>query len=288
MFARIAKKIVAASLVAAMALTAGGVVTQPKQMEAGAKTISMKQGTSKKLKAKKDTTWTCADGVVSLKKKSGKTVEVVACKAGTATVKAGTGQSWKIKVAKASKGTTVYDMANETASDKVPPATIKYETWKYTSFDIFLFNGTYFGYGTYAAPDYRGRKLSVSMSVKNAGNRNLPELGVCFNYTKGGSDGPYPFAYHFFDKGLDSGDVNKVKGNSGHKHCTCKTGTWKPGKTMNIKFTFTIPSDAQNSDHNDQGELYPIMMYIPNLKDSSPYKPGDAITVLSCKVKLAS
>jgi hypothetical protein len=285
MFARIAKKVVAATLVAAMALAVGGAVPVTKQTAlAGAKSISMKQGDHKKLKAKKNTSWTCADGVVTLVKKSGKTVEVVACKAGTATVKAGTGQSWKIKVAKAAKGKTVYDMANETDSDKVPPAKCEYDKWKLDSFSIFLFSGTYYGYGTYAAPDYRGRKLSVSMSVKNIGKRNIPELGVCFNYTKGGSDGAYPFAYHFSEKALD----DKVKGDNGHKHCTFKTGTLAPGKTLNIKFTFTIPSDAQNSDHNDDGELYPIMMYIPNLKDSCPYKPGDAIQVNSCKVKLAS
>jgi hypothetical protein len=285
MFAKIAKKIVAVTLCASMALSVGYVANSPSYTIAAAKKLSLAQGAHKKLTAGSETTWETSNKEVACPNinngKKAKSVEIVGTGAGKATITNGEGQSWAVTVKKAKKGAVVYDMAKETDTKKVPPATIDYNTWKYDSFAIFLFSGTYYGYGAYAAPDYRGRKLSVNMKIKNDGERNIPELGVCFNYTTPVS---YPFAYHLSEKPLD----DKIKTDKGHSQCTFKVAAVKPGKSINIKFNFTIPKDAQNSDSDSDGELYPIMMYIPNLKDSSPYKEGDKITVQSCKVKLAN
>ena len=63
-----------------------------------------------------------------------------------------------------------------------------------------------------------------------------------------------------------------------------KEGKIKKGKTYTYNFSFTIPSDAINGDKDEETGLnYPIMFFIPNLKDNSPYKAGDQITVLKAK-----
>ena len=122
------------------------------------------------------------------------------------------------------------------------------------------------------------------MKVKNSGKRTLPEMGVCFNYTKGGDTGAYPWALHVSAKKLSA----KVKKDKTHKHCKIVKKAMKKGKSYTFNFTFTIPKNAVNGDTDkDTGANYPIMMYIPNMKDTSPYKEGDSITVQKCVIKVA-
>lgn len=287
MFAKISKKIVAVALVAAMAVTTATVASDNTASAAMKKKATVYQGKQITLNAGKSATWTSSnDQIAHCMKKSGKSIKIWGIKAGKATITATAGgkkQTCKVTVKKAKKGTVIYSLSRDASDKKYPGVECKYETFKYDSFSIFLFDGTFFGKDTYISPDYRGRKLSVSMKIKNTGKRVLPELGVCFNYTKGGKDGSYPFAYHLSTKKLPS----KVKKDKQHKRTTYKIAKVKPGKSINVKFTFTIPKNAMNGDKDDNGVNYPIMMYIPNLKDTSPYKSGDAIKVMSCTVKTA-
>lgn len=287
MFAKISKKIVAVALVAAMAITAGTVANDDTASAAMKKKATVYQGKKITLKAGKKSTWKSSnDQIAHCMKTSGKSIKVWGIKAGKATITATAGsktQKCKVTVKKAKKGTTIYSLSRDASDKKYPGVVCKYETFKYDSFSMILFDGTFYGKDTYISPDYRGRKLSVKIKIKNVGKRVLPELGVCFNYTKGGTDGSYPFAYHLSAKKLSS----KVKKDKQHRHTTYKVKKVKPGKSHTISFKFTIPKNAMNGDKDDNGVNYPIMMYIPNLKDTSPYKNGDAIKVMSCTVKTA-
>ncbi len=296
MFAKVSKKVVAVALVAAMAVST--VVVSSDAEAAGVKLnkkkASLAQGKSVKLKCKTKAKWTTSNKAVATVSttKASKKCTVKAVAAGSATITATAGgkkATCKIKVKKAKAGTVVYDLAKETGSNEdtgeswAPPVECKYETFKYSSFAIWLCRATLYDPAN-GGTDYRGRKLKVSITVKNSGKRDLPELGVCFNYTKGGTDGSYPFALHVSEKKLSS----KVKGDKQHKHTTYKVQKIKKGKSYTWTFNFTIPKDAMNGDKDSETGLnYPIMMYIPNMKDSSPYKPGDAVTVQKCKISLA-
>lgn len=287
MFAKISKKVVAVALIATMAITTAAVTDTDTASAAMKKKATVYQGKKITLNAGKKATWKSSnDQIAHCMKTSGKSIQIWGIKAGKATITATAGgkkQTCKVTVKKAKKGTVIYSLSRDASDKKYPGVECKYQTFKYDSFAILLFDGTFYGASTYISPDYRGRKLSVNIKVKNSGKRVLPELGVCFNYTKGGTDGSYPFAYHMSSKKLAA----KVKKDKQHKHCTYKVTKLKPGKTLNIKFTFTIPKNAMNGDKDDNGVNYPIMMYIPNMKDTSPYKNGDAIKVMSCTVKTA-
>ena len=206
---------------------------------------------------------------------------------GTAALTQGIGgkkQTCKVSVKNAKKGTVIYNFAKSTNPDNHPPYKADYSEFKYNSFRIWLCDATFWGEKTYISPDYRGRKLSISLKVKNSGKRTLPEMGVCFNYTKGGDTGAYPWALHVSAKKLSA----KVKKDKTHKHCKIVTKAMKKGKSYTFNFTFTIPKNAVNGDTDkDTGANYPIMMYIPNMKDTSPYKEGDSITVQKCVIKVA-
>lgn len=297
MFTKVSKKVVAVALVAAMAVSTAVVSNDAdaaKKVKLNKKKASLKQGKSVKLKANGKAKWTTSNSAVASVSttKASKKCTVKGVSGGTATITATVGSqkaTCKVTVKAAGKGTVVYDLAKETGSDTstgesyAPPIKCDYNTFKYSSFSIWLCRATLYDPAN-GGTDYRGRKLSVSLKVKNSGKRDLPELGVCFNYTKGGSDGSYPFALHVSEKGVSS----KVKADKQHKHTTFKKQKIKKGKTYTWNFTFTIPKDAMNGDKDEATGLnYPIMMYIPNMKDSSPYKPGDQITVLGCKIKLA-
>ena len=299
MFAKISKRVIAVTLVAAMAVTTATVANDNTASAKLKKKATVTQGKEVKLTASGSAKWTSSnDQIAHCQKTSGKSIKIWGIKAGKATITATVGskkETCKVTVKKAKKGTVLYNFANSTDPKNRPPYVRGYDSkgdisgWKYDSFSIWLCQATFYGEKTYISPDYRGRKLSVEMVVKNSGSRDLPELGVCFNYTKGADDAPYPFAYHASREKLAS----SVKKSKGHKHTTYQIGkkVLKKGKDQKIKFTFTIPKGAQNGDYNSELEgnpQYPIMMYIPNLKDSSPYKPGDEITVKKCVIKLAN
>ena len=288
MFAKISKKVVAVTLVATMAVTTATVASDDTASAAIKKKASVYQGKEIKLNAGKSAKWSSSnDNVAHCQKTSGKSIKVLGIKKGTATITATVGskkQTCKLKVKAAKKGTVIFNFAKSTDPKNHPPFVANYKEFKYVSFKMWLCPATFYGEKTYISPDYRGRKLKVSMVVKNSGKRDLPELGVCFNYTKDSSGTSYPFAYHASAKKLSA----SVKKNKNHKYCTYKVGKIKKGKDLKINFTFTIPKTAINGDTDDKtGANYPIMMYIPNLKDSSPYKDGDQITVKKCVIKLA-
>ncbi|MCH5265776.1 MAG: hypothetical protein J1F02_07740 [Lachnospiraceae bacterium] len=297
MFAKISKKVVAVALVAAMAVTTATVsadtASAAKKVKLNKKSVSISQSKTVKLKASAKAKWSTSNkAVATVSTSSGKSCTVRGIAAGTATITATAGgkkATCKVTVKAAGKGTVVYNLANETGSDPTtgeswgPPVVCKYEEFKYNSFRIWLCRATLYDPAN-GGVDYRGRKLSVSITVQNSGKRDLPELGVCFNYTKGGTDGAYPFALHVSEKALAA----KVKKDKQHRHTTYKVQKIKKGKTYTWNFTFTIPKDAMNGDKDQETGLnYPIMMYIPNMKDTSPYKPGDAVTVKKCVIKLA-
>ena len=249
MFAKISKKVVAVALVATMAVTTAAVASDDTASAAMKKKASVMQGKEVKLTASGSATWSC-----------------------------------KVSVKNAKKGTVIYNFAKSTNPDNHPPYKADYSEFKYNSFRIWLCDATFWGEKTFISPDYRGRKLKISLKVKNSGKRTLPEMGVCFNYTKGGDTGAYPWALHVSAKKLSA----KVKKDKTHKHCKFVTKAMKKGKSYTFNFTFTIPKNAINGDTDkDTGANYPIMMYIPNMKDTSPYKEGDSITVQKCVIKVA-
>jgi hypothetical protein len=293
----VSKKVVAVALVAALAVSASAVTNDTTSEAAGVKlnkkTATVSQGKTVKLTASAKAKWTSSNtAVATVSADSGKSVKVTGIKKGKATITAAVGSkkaTCKVTVTKAKSGTMIYNLAKETGYNEetgeswAPPVESKYESFKYSSFAIWLCRATLYDPAN-GGVDYRGTKLKVSITVQNSGSRDLPELGVCFNYTKGGTDGSYPFAFHVSAKTLSS----TVKNDKQHKHTTYKVQKIKKGKTYTWNFTFTIPKDAMNGDKDSETGLnYPIMMYIPNLKDSSPYKPGDAVTVKKCTIKVA-
>ncbi len=246
------------------------------------------QGKEVKLTASGSATWSSSnDNIAHCQKTKGKSIKVLGIKKDTATITATVGgkkQTCKVSVKNAKKGTVIYNFAKSTNPDNHPPYKAHYSEFKYNSFRIWLCDATFWGEKTYISPDYRGRKLKISLKVKNSGKRTLPEMGVCFNYTKGGDTGAYPWALHVSAKKLSA----KVKKDKTHKHCKIVTKAMKKGKSYTFNFTFTIPKNAVNGDTDkDTGANYPIMMYIPNMKDTSPYKEGDSITVQKCVIKVA-
>lgn len=290
MFAKISKKVVAVALVAAMAVTTATVASDSTASAALKKKATVTQGKKITLNAGASATWASSnDQIVHCEKTKGKSIKVLGIKNGTATVTATAGgkkQTCKVTVKKAKKGTVIFNFAKSTNPDNHPPYKADYSEFKYNSFRIWLCDATFWGEKTYISPDYRGRKLSISLKVKNSGKRTLPEMGVCFNYTNDGGSGTgaYPWALHVSAKKLSS----KVTKDKTHKYCKVVTKKMKKGKSYTFNFTFTIPKNAYNGDTDSEtGARYPIMMYITNMKDTSPYKEGDSITVQKCVIKLA-
>ena len=298
MFAKVSKKVVAVALVAAMAVTTatvsdGTAADAAKKVKLNKKKATISQGKTVKLKANVKAKWsTSKKAVASVSKKKAKSITVKGLKKGKAVITATAGgkkATCKVTVKAAKPGTVIYNLKNETGSDPstgesyAPPCVCKYSEFKYNQFRIWLCRMTFYDPAN-AGTDYRGRKLKVAITIKNSGKRDLPELAVAFNYTKGGTDGAYPFALHVSAKKLAS----KVKKDKQHRHTTYKVQKIKKGKTYTWTFNFTIPKNAMNGDKDEKtGINYPIMMYIPNMKDTSPYKPGDEVTVKACKISLA-
>lgn len=262
-------------------------------------------GKDVKLKASAKAKWSTSNKQVATVKGKGKTGTVTAVGKGSCTITAKVGKeklSCKVKVAAAKAGTVIYDLAKETGSNAetgeswAAPVKCPYSTFKYSSFSMWLCRGTFYDPAN-GGKDYRGKKINCSVTVKNSGKNDLAELGFCFNYTKGGSDGSYPFAFHVIDSKLRAKLAKKagkkwslaqVKKDKQHKHATVKEGKIKKGKTYTYNFSFTIPADAMNGDKDEETGLnYPIMFFIPNLKDNSPYQTGDQITVLKAKFTVA-
>lgn len=297
MFANVSKKVVAVAMVAAMAVTTAAVTDTSTAEAAGVKLnkkkVTVMQGKSVKLTANGKATWKSSKTTVAVvTSASGKSTKVKGIKAGSAKVTATVGSkkaTCSVKVTKAKSGTMIYNLAKETGSNPdtgeswAPPVKCTYADWKYDSFSIWLCRAVLYDPAN-GGVDYRGIKLKISITIKNTGKRNLPELGVCFNNTKGGKTGSYPWALHVSEKKL-AAKVSKAANHSTTKIIKQKI---KKGKTYTWTFNHTIPKDAMNGDKDQEtGINYPIMMYIPNLKDSCPYVEGDALTVQKCTIKVA-
>ncbi len=312
MFSQVCKKIMATTLAVAMVASAASVISTADTASAAkaklSKTkVTISMGEGMKLKASAKAKWSTSDKlVVSINKKKGKSVKIKGIKKGSATITAKIGsetKTCKVTVGSAKSGKVIYDLAKETGSNSetgesyAPPVKCPYSEFKYSSFRIWLCQASLYDPANSDVTDYRGVKLNFMVKLKNSGKHDLAELGFCLNYTKGGTDGSYPFVYHVIDKKLRAKIAKKankkwslatVKKDKQHRHCTVKAGTVKKGKTYTFKFSYTIPSDAMNGDKDpDTGINYPIMFYIPNLKDNCPYTTGDEITVQKCKISVA-
>lgn len=314
MFSKISKKIVAGTLVTAVVLTSA-TVTAPdeaaaaKKAKLNKKSVTLNAGKTVVLSANAKAKWSTSDkSKASISTTSGKKCTVKGLAQGNCTITAKVGKSTatcKVKVNGPASGTVIYDLSKERGSDSktgesfAPPIVCKYDSFRYSSYAIWQCRAVFSDPGSTDsdAVDYRGKKINISVTVKNSGKNDLAELGFCFNYTKGGADGAYPFAYHLIDSKLrgqiakkagKKWSLQQVKKDNLHKHATVVEGKFKKGQTKTFTFSFTIPSDAMNGDKDpDTGINYPIMFYIPNLKDNSPYQPGDQITITKATFKLA-
>lgn len=308
MFSKISKKIVAVTLAAAVAFTSA-VVASPTDASAAKAKFNKKSvtmtvgGKDVKLKASgKATGWKSSNKKIASVKGKGKTGTVTALSKGTCNITAkvnGTTITCKVKVNPAKSGTVIYDLAKEHGSNPengdsyAAPVKCPYSEFKYSSFRIWLCQAILYDPAK-NGKDYRGKKLNISVTVKNSGKNDLAELGFCFNNT---SPVAYPFAFHAIDSKLRASIAKKankkwslasVKKDKTHKGCTVKEMKIKKGKTYTFNFSYTIPANAMNGDKDpDTGLNYPIMFYIPNLKDNCPYKVGDEVTVLKCKISVA-
>lgn len=308
MFSKVTKKFVAVALVLSLALATAAVTPAEAaaKLKLNKKSLSLNAGKTATLKANVKAKFTSSKPKVASvsTKKAAKKVTVRALSKGTTTITAKAGKvkaTCKVTVKAAAKGQVIYDLAKETGSDdstgkswRAPfvsnysKATSSNTPFKYSSFAIWLCRATFYDPAN-GGVDYRGKKLHCDLSFKNSGKRDLPELGFCFNYTKGGTDGSYPFALHISEKGFNNPEGKKVAADKHHKHAKLVKAKIKKGKTYNYSFDFTIPADAMNGDKDSKTGLnYPIMFYLANLKDSSPYKVGDEVTILKCKFTVAS
>lgn len=309
MFSKISKKIVAVTLTLAVVASCAS-VSAPETASAAAKlnkkklslTVGGKNGT---LKASASAKWSTSNKAVATVSGKGKKATVTAIGKGSCTITAKVGKeslTCKVNVAAAKSGTVIYDLSKEVGSNPetgesyAAPIKCPYSEFKYNSFRIWLCQAVFYDPAN-GGKDYRGKKINISITLKNSGKNDLAELGFCFNYTKGGTDGSYPFAYHVINSKLRSQIAKKankkwslktVKKDKQHKHAKVVEGSVKKGKTYTYNFSFTIPSDAMNGDKDpDTGINYPIMFFIPNLKDNCPYQSGDQITVLKAKFTVA-
>ncbi len=309
MFSKVSKKIVAVTLTMAVVASCAS-VSAPNEASAAAKlnkkklslTVGGKDG---KLSASAKAKWSTSNKAVATVAGKGKNATVTAIGPGSCTITAKVGKeklTCKVKVSAAKAGTVIYDLSKETGSNPetgesyAAPIKCPYSEFKYNSFRIWLCQAVFYDPAN-GGKDYRGKKINISVTVKNSGKNDLAELGFCFNYTKGGSDGSYPFAYHVINSKLRSQIAKKagkkwalktVKKDKQHKHAKVVEGSVKKGKTYTYNFSFTIPKDAMNGDKDpDTGINYPIMFFIPNLKDNCPYQAGDQITVLKARFTVA-
>lgn len=304
MFSKVSKKIVATALVLSLAVataTVAPATSTAASLKLNKKSATLTVGKTLTLKANVKAKFKSSKAKVASvsTKKAAKKVTVKALTKGTTTITAKAGSkkvTCKVKVKAAAAGTVIYDLATERGTDdetgkswaapfvsNYSKSTSSYTAFKYSSFAIWLCRATFYDPAN-AGADYRGKKMNCTLSFKNSGKRDLPELGFCFNYTKSSRDGSYPFALHISAKGVSK----TIKKDAHHRACKIVKAPIKKGKTYTYNFSFTIPADAMNGDKDKATGLnYPIMFYLANLKDSSPYKVGDEVTILKCKWTVA-
>lgn len=308
MFSKISKKMVAVTLASAVVVTSAAIASpsdaSAAKLKINKKSVTLVAGKEVKLSVNAKAKWSTSNKAIATVSGKGKkcTVKGVAKGSATITAKAGgASATCKVKVNPPKAGTVIYDLAKESGSDSstgksfAAPVKCPYTEFKYSSFSIWLCRAVFYDPAN-GGVDYRGKKINISVTLKNSGKNDLAELAFCFNCT---SPVSYPFVYHVIDTNLrakiakkagKSWDFNKVKNDDNHKKAKTKTvkGKIKKGKTYTYNFSYTIPSNAMNGDKDPDTNInYPIMFYIPNLKDNCPYQPGDEITVTKAKFTLA-
>lgn len=306
MFSKISKKIVAVTLASAVVVTSAAVVSPSdasaaKKLKLNKKSATITAGAKAlTLTANVKATWSTSNKAVASidAKKASKKCTVTGVAKGTATITAKAGKetaTCKVKVNPPKSGTLIYDLKNESDGDFVAPVKCPYSEFKYSSFSIWLCRAVFYDAAN-GGVDYRGKKINISVTLKNSGKNDLAELAFCFNCT---SPVSYPFAYHVIDSKLRASiakkagkkwDFKTVQNDDNHKKAKTTTveGKIKKGKTYTYNFSYTIPANAMNGDKDPDTQInYPIMFYIPNLKDNCPYQPGDEITILKARFTLA-
>lgn len=303
MFSKISKKIVAVTLASAVVVTSAAIVSPSdasaaKKLKLNKKSATITAGDSVELTASAKAKWSTSNKKAASIKANGKKCTVTGVAKGSATITAKVGKesaTCKVKVNPMKSGKVIYDLAKEEDGDFVAPVKCPYSEFKYSSFSIWLCRAVFYDAANGGA-DYRGKKINISVTLKNSGKNDLAELAFCFNCT---SPVSYPFAYHVIDSKLRASiakkagkkwDFKTVKNDDNHKKAKTTTveGKIKKGKTYTYNFSYTIPANAMNGDKDPDTNInYPIMFYIPNLKDNCPYQPGDEVTILKAKFTVA-
>lgn len=116
--------------------------------------------------------------------------------------------------------------------------------------------------------DFRkGKELTVKGDFSYEGDAQKTIL-FQINYT---SPSDYPILWKWEDGAEKAGQNNyqkelKVKNNSGKDY---GNKALKPNETGNLNISFTIPSNAQNGDKDEEGKPYGIYLYFPNKPDGA-------------------
>lgn len=215
--------------------------------------------------------------------------------------------------------TLVYDLSQEDgiAVDENGQVAVECPYSEFVESTFKIWECPFVFYDQTNGADLRGKQLQVELTLKNSGKRNLPELGIGFNYTY---PQVYPFAYYAYEKETIT---MKSPVAPTHEYCEENYQGWcdtpeeyyemlydeyleiledyngkfekavmeqrqmLPGESINIKFNCIIPEDAFCGDKNPETGLnHPIRVYIFKIGNGEecPYVEGDAITISGCKV----
>lgn len=263
--------------------------------------LTITQGKTAKLKLKKTPglskakiTWSSSrTSVAKITEVRRHSIKVFGVRAGKAVISVKTKKKTahcKVTVRSVKKGAVLYNLAKErgenlnTGESLAPPIVRSYNAFRYNSYAIWICPFSLYDPSGISA-DFRGRKIKISLTVQNTGSRDLPELGICFNYNKGDS-AEYPYGLHISSKKLPA----RIQGDSRHKNASMPVQSIKKGKTYTWTFTYTIPKKARHitTASGSTGSMtLPITFYISNLRDESVYRPGDEITVRKCVIRAA-
>lgn len=205
-------------------------------------------------------------------------------------------------------GKLIYDLQKETGANPVtgesfaPPVVCSYAYFKYHYYRIWLCQAVlYADKFDPSGVDYRGAELEYTITLKNTGENDLPELGFCTLQSKGRDivegEGEYPYMFHVIDTGVWNErcaakeiekDESALRTDARHRSTTVVNSEIKAGQAYRYRFKYTIPEDAENGDKDpDTGVNYPILMFIDNCRGASLYQSGDEITIYDCKIRIS-
>lgn len=185
------------------------------------------------------------------------------------------------------KGYIIYDIWNEQGSNPVTGVDHAIPVLNYRMFSKSPFRAIWWcNYGVYDpmnkdSIDYRDRKLTYTITIKNTGKNEIKELGFCLNTLANGNEGACPYAYHL----KKSGFSDDIRTDNRHRRAVMEKGSIKVGEKKVIQFSYGVEKNALGmAVPSTPNKKYPILMYIPKLADSKVYQPGDEITILRYRV----